>query len=389
MKIATRCVHAGHRPDPSTGAVTVPIYATSTFAYTRFGEHRGWEYSRTANPTRTALEQALAVLEGGADACGFASGMAAIDAVTDLLQSGDHIVAGDDLYGGTHRLFTSITERHGVAVTFVNTVDPAAFRDAMTRDTRLVFVETPTNPTMRLVDLAAVAEIAHAHDALLVVDNTFLTPVFQRPLELGADLVIHSTTKYLNGHSDGLGGVVVCSGPDLGERMHTIQNSAVAVIGPFDAYLVLRGLKTLAARMTVHDANAGALAEELAASQGESAVHYPGLATHPQHRLARVQQQGFGAMISFDLGTEERAAAFCNAVRVFTLAESLGGVESLVCHPASMTHAAVPEPKRRRVGITDGLIRLSVGIEDIDDLKDDLERGLEAAARVSRGASGT
>jgi O-succinylhomoserine (thiol)-lyase len=383
MKIATLCVHAGHRPDALTGAVTVPIYATSTYAYTRFGEHRGWEYSRTANPTRTALEQAMAALEGGADACGFASGMAAIDAVTDLLQSGDHIVAGDDLYGGTHRLFTSVTERHGVAVTFVDATDPAAFRDAITRHTRLVFVETPTNPTMRLVDLAAIAEISHAHDALLAVDNTFLTPLLQQPLDLGADLVVHSTTKYLNGHSDGLGGVVVTGVPDLGERLHTIQNTAGAVIGPFDAYLVLRGLKTLAARMAAHESNAGRLAGVLAAAQGVSAVHYPGLATHPQHHLARSQQQGFGAMISFDLGSESRAAAFCDEVQVFTLAESLGGVESLVCHPASMTHAAVPEHTRCRLGITDGLVRLSVGIEDVDDLRDDIEQGLQAAARVS------
>jgi cystathionine beta-lyase/cystathionine gamma-synthase len=383
MKIATRCVHAGQRPDPATGAVTVPIYATSTYAYAGFGEHRGWDYSRTANPTRSALEEATSALEGGADACGFASGMAAIDAVTDLLRSGDHIVAGDDLYGGTHRLFTSITERHGVAVTFVDAADPAAFRDAITRDTRLVFVETPTNPTMRVVDLAAVAEISHAHDALLAVDNTFLTPVFQRPLELGADLVVHSTTKYLNGHSDGLGGVVVAGDADLGERLHTIQNSAGAVIGPFDAYLVLRGLKTLAVRMAVHESNAGLLAEVLAAARGVPTVHYPGLLTHPQHRLARAQQQGFGGMISFDLGSEDRAAAFCDAVRVFTLAESLGGVESLVCHPASMTHAAVPELKRHRLGITDGLVRLSVGIEDIEDLKNDVERGLDAAAGIS------
>ncbi len=381
MKIATRCVHAGHQPDPATGAVTVPIYATSTFAYARFGEHRGWEYSRTANPTRSALEEAMALLEGGADACAFASGMAAIDAVADLLRTGDHIVAADDLYGGTHRLLTTISKGHGVAVTFVDATDPEAFRAAIRDDTRLVFVETPTNPTMRLVDLAAVAEIAHENQALLAVDNTFLTPVFQRPHELGADLVIHSTTKYLNGHSDGLGGVVVAKDLELGQRLHTIQNSAGAVVGPFDAYLVLRGLKTLAVRMAVHESNGGALAATLAAAQGVAAVHYPGLTTHPQHGLARSQQHGYGAMISFDLVSENRAAAFCNAVQLFTLAESLGGVESLVCHPASMTHAAVPEPERRRLGITEGLVRLSVGIEDVADLKEDLARGIDAAAR--------
>jgi cystathionine beta-lyase/cystathionine gamma-synthase len=383
MKLSTLCVHAGQQQDESTGAVNVPIYATSTYAYKRFAEHRGWEYSRTANPTRSALERAMVELEGGTAACAFATGMAAIDAITDLLECGDHMVAGDDLYGGTHRLLTTITNRHGIEVTFADATDPESFRDAMKPTTRLVFVESPTNTTMRLVDLRDVAEISHAGGAMLVVDNTFLTPIQQRPLELGADLVVHSTTKYLNGHSDGVGGLLVTREPELGVRLHTIQNSAGAVMGPFDAYLVLRGLKTLAIRMAAHESNGRALAPLLASSSDIPAVHYPGLDSHPQHALARRQQGGFGGMISFDLGSYRRARAFCDGVEVFTLAESLGGVESLVCHPATMTHSAVPADERHRLGITDGLVRLSVGIEHIDDLKDDLQRGLAAVARES------
>ena len=381
MKIQTTCVHAGHGPEETTGAVTVPIHATSTYAYRRFGEHRGWEYSRTGNPTRAALERAVAELEGGADGIAFASGLAAIDAITDLLEPGDHVVAADNLYGGTYRLFTSITQRHGIDVSFVAAADPGAFASACTHQTRLVFVETPTNPLMQLVDLSAVAEIAHRHGALVVVDNTFLTPVLQRPLELGADLVVHSTTKYLNGHSDGIGGVIVARETDLGEQLHTVQNNAGAILGPFDAYLVLRGLKTLAIRMAVHEANGRSLAGFLAANKQVAQVHYPGLAGHPQHALARAQQSGFGGMIAFDIGSLDRARAFCDAVEIFTLAESLGGVESLVCHPATMTHASVPAEERRRLGIGEGLVRLSVGIEDAEDLEKDLARGLEAAAR--------
>jgi len=382
VKIATNCVHAGHEPDEATGAVNVPIYATSTYAYRRFGEHRGWEYSRTGNPTRSALERAMAELEGGADGIAFASGLAAIDAITDLLEPGDHVVAGDNLYGGTYRLFTTITERHGIEVSFVDAADTQAFENACSDRTRVVFAETPTNPMMRLADLSAVAAVAHERGALMVVDNTFLTPVLQRPIDLGADLVVHSTTKYLNGHSDGVGGVIVARDADLGERLHTVQNNVGAILGPFDAYLVLRGLKTLAVRMAVHESNGRNLAGFLLARKDVEAVHYPGLANHPQHQLARTQQTGFGGMISVDLGSLERARAFCDGVEIFTLAESLGGVESLVCHPASMTHAAVPVSERERLGIGDGLIRLSVGIEDAGDLEADITKGLEAAATV-------
>ncbi len=381
MKIGTSCVHAGYEPDDETGAVNVPIYATSTYAYRHFGEHRGWEYSRTGNPTRTALERAMAELEGGADAIAFASGLAAIDAITDLLEPGDHLIAADNLYGGTYRLFTTTTMGHGIDVSFVDAADPAAFAAACTDRTRMIFVETPTNPLMHVVDLAAVGAIAKKHGALMVVDNTFLTPVLQRPFQFGADLVVHSTTKYLNGHSDGIGGVVVAREEDLGERLHTVQNNVGAILGPFDAYLVLRGLKTLAVRMGVHEANARNLASFLLTRPEVSKVFYPGLANHPQHGLARHQQAGFGGMISFDLGSIEKAAAFCDAVKLFILAESLGGVESLVCHPATMTHASVPPEERERIGIGDGMVRLSVGIEDASDLEADLARGLDAVSR--------
>ncbi len=383
MNRATRCVHAGWEPEESTGAVNVPIYATSTYAYRRFGEHRGWEYSRTANPTRSALERAVADLEGGADAAAFASGLAAIDAVTDLLEQGDHIVASDNLYGGTYRLLTTLTARHGIDVTFVDASAPGAIAGACTPATRLVLVETPTNPLMRIVDIASAAVQAHAAGALLAVDNTFLTPMLQQPLALGADLVIHSTTKYLNGHSDGVGGVVVAGDAGLGERLHTVQNNAGAIMGPFDAYLVLRGLRTLAVRMAAHEANGRTLAAALSAHPGVGAVFYPGLESHPQHELARRQQAGFGAMISIDLGTLERARLFCDGVGLFVLAESLGGVESLVCHPATMTHAAVPPAERERLGIGEGMVRLSVGIEAADDLLDDLRRALDGLPPLS------
>jgi cystathionine beta-lyase/cystathionine gamma-synthase len=380
VKISTKCVHAGHEPDEATGSVNIPIYATSTYAYRRFGEHRGWEYSRTGNPTRSALERAVAELEGGADGVAFASGLAAVDAITDLLEPGDHLVAGDNLYGGTYRLFSTVTERHGIEVSFINVADSSAVSKSCSDRTRVIFIETPTNPMMHLADLSAIAAVARECGALMVVDNTFLTPVLQRPFEFGADLVLHSTTKYLNGHSDGVGGVIVARDAVLAEKLHTVQNNVGAILGPFDAYLVLRGLKTLAVRMAVHEANGRSLASFLLTRKDVQAVHYPGLANHPQHTLARAQQAGFGGMISFDLGSLDRARAFCDGVDVFTLAESLGGVESLVCHPASMTHAAVPAEERERLGIGDGLIRLSVGIEDAADLEEDLTKGLEAAA---------
>ncbi|HHQ48467.1 MAG TPA: PLP-dependent transferase [Acidobacteria bacterium] len=378
MKIETCCVRAGYEPEAATGALNVPIYATSTYAYRRFGEHRGWEYSRTGNPTRSALEAAVAELEGGAGAAAFASGLAAIDAVTNLLESGDHIVASDNLYGGTYRLLATLTARHGISTTFADTSRIEELAAACTERTRLILVETPTNPLMRLVDLRAAATVAREHGVLLAVDNTFLTPVFQQPLELGADLVIHSTTKYLNGHSDGIGGVVVARSAELVEQLHTVQNNAGAIMGPFDAYLVLRGLRTLAVRMPVHESNGRALAELLSQRDDVERVFYPGLPGHPQRALAERQQRGFGAMVSFDLGNLDRARTFCNAVRLFVLAESLGGVESLVCHPATMTHAAVPPAERARLGIGDGLLRLSVGIEAIDDLRQDLVRALDA-----------
>jgi O-succinylhomoserine (thiol)-lyase len=380
VKIATTCIHGGQQADEATGAVNTPIYATSTYAYRGFGEHRGWEYSRTGNPTRSALERAVAELEGGVEGIAFASGLAAIDAITDLLEVGDHIVAADNLYGGTYRLFTTITERHGLEVSFVRASDADAFARACGDRTKMVFVETPTNPLMQLVDLRAVAEIARGTGAMLVVDNTFLTPVLQRPLEYGADLVVHSTTKYLNGHSDGVGGVLVTADAALGERLHTVQNNVGAVAGPFDAYLVLRGLKTLAVRMAAHEANGRSLAAFLEDRGDIEQVFYPGLPSHPQHELARRQQHGFGGMVAFDLGSIDRARAFCNAVEIFTLAESLGGVESLVCHPATMTHASVPAEERARIGIGDGMVRLSVGIEDIADLEADVARGLAAAS---------
>jgi O-succinylhomoserine (thiol)-lyase len=381
VKLSTTCVHAGHKNDEATGAVNVPIYATSTYAYRKFGEHSGWEYSRTGNPTRSALERAVAELEGGVDGIAFASGLAAVDAITDLLEPGDHLVAADNLYGGTYRLFSTITERHGIEISYVNAADTGGFERACSERTRVVFIETPTNPMMHLADLAAVTEIAHGCGALMVVDNTFLTPVLQRPIDLGADLVLHSTTKYLNGHSDSVGGVIVARDADLGEKLHTVQNNVGAILGPFDAYLVLRGLKTLAVRMAVHEANGRSLAGFLTTRKDVAGLHYPGLANHPQHQLARNQQMGFGGMISFDLGSLDKARAFCDKVEIFTLAESLGGVESLVCHPATMTHAAVPEDERQRLGIGDGLIRLSVGIEDAEDLETDIAQALDAAAK--------
>ncbi len=376
MKEKTLCVHAGPGPDPATGAVNTPIYATSTYAYAEFGRHRGWEYSRTANPTRVALEKAVAELEGGADACAFASGMAAIDALTDLLAPGDHILASHNLYGGTYRLFTTVTARHGVEVDFVDATDPQVLAESFRPTTRMLFLESPTNPLMNVVDLGAASRLAHARGVLVVVDNTFLSPILQKPLELGADVVVHSTTKYLNGHSDAVGGVVVTKTAELGVELHRIQNSAGAVMGPFDAYLVLRGLRTLAVRMAAHEEGGRAVAAFLEQHPKVGRVFYPGLASHPQHELAKKQQKGFGAMVAFDVGSLQAAATVCNKVKLFTLAESLGGVESFISHPATMTHASVPREERERLGITDGLLRLSVGIEDPRDLVADLELAL-------------
>ena len=375
----TRAIHAGQRPDPETGAVMTPIYATSTFAQDAPGEDRGYEYSRTGNPTRAALEANLASLEGGSHGRAFASGMAAINTVLNLLEAGDHVVVGDDVYGGTYRLFTEVYEDYDLAFDFVDTTDRAAVADAMRPETELVWVETPTNPVLQVVDIVSIAELAHDHDSLCAVDNTFATPYLQRPLGLGADIVAHSLTKYLGGHSDVVGGALVTDDAELDEQLGFYQNSVGATPDPFACFLVLRGTKTLPVRMDRHSENAADLAAWLDDNPAIDRVHYPGLESHPQHALAAEQMDDFGGMVSFELdGSLEAAAALVSETEVFTLAESLGGVESLVEHPASMTHAAVPRDVREAAGVTDGLVRLSVGLEDVEDLRADLERALAA-----------
>jgi len=377
---ATLAIHGGQAPDPSTGAVMPPIYATSTYAQSAPGEHQGFEYSRTHNPTRFAWERCVAALEGGSRGFAFASGMAASSTVLELLDSGDHVVAMDDLYGGSYRLFERVRRRSAALdFSFVDLADLDAFAAAITPRTRMVWIETPTNPMLKLVDIAAVAEIAHRHGLLVVVDNTFASPALQRPLQLGADLVLHSATKYLNGHSDMVGGVVVAASDELGERMAFLQNSVGAVQGPFDSFLALRGAKTLPLRMRAHCENALALAQWLQSHPKVEKVIYPGLESHPQHALAaRQMRQGYGGIVSVVLnGGFEAARRFCERTRLFTLAESLGGVESLVNHPAVMTHASVPPERRARLGISDALVRLSVGVEDPGDLRADLKRALD------------
>ncbi len=377
----TRAIHAGQRPDPVTGAVMTPIYLTSTYAQDGPGEHKGFEYSRTHNLTRFALEANIAALEGGAHGFAFASGLAATDTVLHLFDHGTHVVAADDLYGGTFRLFDKVYRRHGFDFSYVDPAAGAAAVAAAIRPaTRLVWVETPSNPMLKICDLVEVAEVCRKNKVLLAVDNTFMTPFLQQPLALGADLVVHSTTKYLNGHSDVVGGAVVVNDPGLRERLAFLQNAVGAVPSPFDSFMVLRGIKTLHVRMARHDENAQALAAWLAGHRQVERVIYPGLTSHPQHQLARRQQRGFGGMMSFDLkGDLEAARRFLKACRVFACAESLGGVESLIEHPAIMTHASVPPDRRRALGITDGFIRLSVGIEDVDDLRGDLETAFAAA----------
>ena len=376
--VPTKAIHAGQEPDPLAGAVTFPIFQTSTYVQEGLGRHKGHEYARTSNPTRQALERNVAALEGGTHGFAFASGMAAIDAVLTLLSAGDHVACEENVYGGTHRLMDRVLTRSGLAFTFVDTRDAAAVAAAVTPRTRMLYAETPTNPMMRLADLEALGAVAKAHRLLFVLDNTFATPVFQRPLESGADIVVHSTTKYLNGHSDMVGGLVVVRDDALAERLAFIQNAAGAVPGPFDCWLALRGLKTLAVRMRQHDANGRRIAEWLAADRRVRAVHYPGLPSHPQHELAKRQMSGFGAMMSIETGSLEGARRMLERVRLFALAESLGGVESLIGHPATMTHAAVPRAMREAMGLTDGLVRLSVGIEDADDLIADLDQALGA-----------
>ena len=376
--LATRAVHAGQQPDPLAGAVMFPIYQTSTYVQEGLGKHKGYEYARTSNPTRQVLERNVAALEGGSHGFAFSSGMASVDSALKLLSAGDHVVCGENVYGGVHRLMDKVLARMGLTFTFVDTRHPAAVEAAVTPATKLLYAETPTNPMMRLADLSALGAIAKAHHLLFVVDNTFATPVFQRPFEHGADIVVHSTTKYLNGHSDMVGGMLVTKDDDLAERIGYIQNAAGAVPGPFDCWLAVRGTKTLPLRMRQHDANGRRIAAWLAQDRRVQAVFYPGLPSHPQHELAQRQMSGFGGMMSIETGSLERAGQVVERVRLFALAESLGGVESLIGHPATMTHAAVPQAMREAMGLTDGLVRLSVGIEDVDDLIADLDQALGA-----------
>jgi cystathionine beta-lyase/cystathionine gamma-synthase len=377
LRFSTICIHAGQEPDPSTGAIITPIYQTSTYVQEAVGQHKGYEYARTQNPTRFALEKNVAAIEGGRAAFAFASGMAAIGAVATLLRSGDHVVVTDNTYGGTFRLFDKVLSRYQLQFSWVDTSRPDAIELAIRPETRMLFVETPTNPVMRLTDLAGAAAIARAHELRLVVDNTFASPCLQRPIELGADLVIHSTTKYLNGHSDSVGGIVIAARDEDAEWLKFIQNAEGAILSPLDSWLVLRGTKTLAVRMAQHNVNGQALAEFLADHPRVAQVFYPGLPSHPQHELAKRQMRGFGGMLAFDVGTEAAARRVCNRVRLMALAESLGGVETLICHPASMTHASVPAERRAAIGLTDSLVRISAGIEDPQDLIDDIRQALE------------
>jgi cystathionine beta-lyase/cystathionine gamma-synthase len=378
-RFSTICLHAGQEPDPSTGAIVTPIYQTSTYVQDELGVHKGYEYARTQNPTRFALERNIAAIEGGKAGFAFASGMAAIGAIGTLLKAGDHVIVSKNTYGGTFRFFDKVLTRAAISFSWVDTANLDEVEREISSATRMLFVETPTNPVMRLTDLAAAAALARRHNLRLVVDNTFASPYIHRPIEFGADLVVHSTTKYLNGHSDSVGGVVVATRDDDIEWLTFVQNAEGAILGPFDAWLVLRGTKTLALRMERHNANGLAMAQYLEAHPKVTRVHYPGLASHPQHALARAQMRGFGGMIAFDLGSLEAARRLLNSVRLCALAESLGGVETLISHPATMTHASVPADRRAALGITDGLVRISVGIEDIDDLKADLAQALDRA----------
>ncbi len=380
MRFDTLAIHAGQSPDPTTGAIMTPVYLTSTYVQDGPGEHKGYEYSRTKNPTRAALEGCLAALEGASFGAAFASGCAATDTLMHMLEAGDHVVCSDDVYGGTFRLFDKVFRRQGLDFTFVDLSDPANLEAAITPKTRAVWVETPTNPMLKLVDLAKVAEIARRRKLISICDNTFMTPYFQRPLELGFDMVVHSTTKYLNGHSDCVGGFACTSDKALAEKLYFLQNAVGGVASPMDSFLVLRGVKTLSVRMERHALNAGKVAEFLVRHPKVKKVTWPGLDTHPQHALAKRQMSGFGGMMTFDIaGGLESARRFLKTVKVFACAESLGGVESLIEHPAIMTHASIPKATREKLGISDGLIRLSVGIEDAQDLIDDLKGALDQA----------
>jgi len=375
-RFSTICIHAGQEPDPSTGAIITPIFQTSTYVQEELGKHKGYEYARTQNPTRFALEQNIAAIEGGIAAYAYASGMAAIDAITTLLKSGDHVIVTDNTYGGTFRLFDKVLTKYGLEFSYVDTSQPQLIEKAVRPATRMLFVETPTNPVLRLTDLAAVASIAKKHDIRLVVDNTFASPCLQRPIEFGADLVMHSTTKYLNGHSDSIGGIVIAARQEDADWLKFIQNAAGAILSPFDSWLVLRGTKTLAVRMKQHNLNGQLIAEFLESHPKVTKVIYPGLTSHPQHDLAKRQMKGFGGMLSFEVGSFEEARRVCNGVRLMALAESLGGVETLMTHPASMTHASVPPERRAAIGLSDSLVRISAGIEDPQDLIDDLRQAL-------------
>ena len=375
-RFSTICLHAGQEPDPSTGAIIIPIYQTSTYVQEEFGKHKGYEYGRTQNPTRMALERNLAAIEAGKAGFAFASGMAAIGAIATMLKSGDHVVVSDNTYGGTFRLFDKVLTRYDLSFTYVDTSKLDEVERAMKPTTRMLFVETPTNPVMRITDLRAAADLAHHHNARLVVDNTFASPYIHRPIEFGADLVTHSTTKYLNGHSDSIGGIVIAAREEDAAWLQFIQNAAGAILSPFDSWLVLRGTKTLNVRMAQHNANGMALAQFLSTHPKVTHVIYPGLANHPHHELAKRQMKGFGGMLSFDVGTFEAARDVCNRVKLMSLAESLGGVETLISHPATMTHASVPPERRQEIGLTDSLVRISAGIEDPADLIADLQQAL-------------
>lgn len=377
MGFATTAIHAGSEPDEATGAVTVPIYQTSTYAQDALGKNKGYEYARMQNPTRSAVERNVAALEGGRFGYAFASGMAAIDATLRLVKAGDHVIVSDNTYGGTARLFNRILANYNVTFDYVDTSDPLNVEAAIKPNTKMVFLETPTNPVMILTDLKEVSEIAHRAGARVVCDNTFMSPYLQRPLEFGCDIVVHSTTKYLNGHSDGVGGMVVLNDEEDANWIGFVQNSVGAILSPFDSWLVLRGTKTLALRMEQHDKTGRAVAAFLEEHPKVKKVYYPGSASHPQHALARRQQHGFGGMVSFDVGSLDGARKVLESVKLCTLAESLGGVETLISHPATMTHASVDEAKRQRLGITDGLVRISVGIEDTDDIIADLDQALD------------
>ncbi len=377
MGFATDAIHAGQEPDPATGAITVPVYQTSTYVQESLGRHKGFEYARTQNPTRLALEKNIAVLEKGFAGFAFSSGMASITTVMMLLKSGDHCIVTENVYGGTYRVFTRVFANLGLEFTFADTSGLENIRKAMKPNTRMVFIETPTNPLLSMTDLRLTANFCNDMNLLLVVDNTFMSPYFQKPLSLGADIVLHSSTKYLNGHSDGVGGVVVVANQDMAQKMAFLQNSAGAILAPLEAWLVLRGIKTLALRMEKHSDNAMKIAEYLVRVKKVKRVFYPGLPDYPQHDLARKQCSGFGGMISIDLGTPDKAREMVESVRIFALAESLGGVESLIGHPATMTHGSIPKESRQRMGLTDSIVRLSVGIEDVEDLIGDLSYALD------------